>query len=236
MGGSPNGGTGRFARLTQLIRDHPLLAVASALGSLGTFAAGSAAVAGLLGAGEPPVAIGATIKPDELGLPQALSYSFETATDELSQITVRVPIGWTDALDGDGWHVRGLDPIPNGTRIGPGLNATPNVGDWKSDLRTPGVFIGASRDLLETHTPSDILNAIVFDESCVRWAHDTYTKGAYEGEVLTWNCSTAQWRLLAAEHTGSPRYVVYVQVKLVTTADVEAYNEVLRSFEVDFAE
>ncbi len=236
MGGTPNGGAGRFARLAQLVRDHPLLALASALGSLGTFAAGSAAFAGLLGAGESPVAIGATIKPDELGLPQAISYSYEATQDDRAQIAVRVPIGWTERKEGDGWHVRGLHPIPNGTRIGPGLNAAPDPAAWKADLRTPGVFIGASESILETHEPSDVLDAISFDDSCVRWARDSYRKGAYKGEVLTWNCSKAQWRLLAAEHTGSPRYLVYVQVKLVTTADVEAYNEVLRSFVVDFAE
>jgi hypothetical protein len=31
-------------------------------------------------------------------------------------------------------------------------------------------------------------------------------------------------------------YLVYVQVKLVTTADVEAYNRILETFEVDFDE
>ena len=95
MGGTPNGGAGRWARLAQFVKEHPLLAVASALGSLGTFLAGSAAFAGLLGAGGgDPQAIGVTVKPDELGLPQAISYSYVQTTDEDGQIRVRVPIGW----------------------------------------------------------------------------------------------------------------------------------------------
>jgi len=222
---------GRFARLAQAAKNHPLLAIASALGSIGTFAAGMAAVAGLLGADGTP-AIGEPIRADDLGLPKALSYSYEQVRDEERRISVQVPIAWDD-WETDGWHAHSLPPIPEGKRIGPGLNAAPNVADWKNDLRTPGVFIGASEEILRTHSPRDVLDRISFT-GCTKWARDTYSNGPFTGEVLTWNCPSAQWRLLAATPTESPSYLVYVQVKLVTTADVEAYNKILDTFEVDF--
>ena len=248
---------GRFARLAQAAKNHPMLAVASALGSLGTFAAGTAAVAGLFGAGGSG-AIGESISPGDLGLPEELSYSYKQVSDDEGRISVQVPVGWK--VLGEGWHAHELPPIAEDKLLGPGMNALPatsevekinlasnaNVGDssprlelvtslddWKTDQRTPGVFIGASEEILRTHSPSDVLDNIVFRD-CVIWAREAYTKGPFAGEVLTWNCPDAQWRLLAATPKDPPRYLVYVQVKLVSTADVEAYNKILTTFEVDF--
>jgi hypothetical protein len=219
-----------MSRLAQLVRDHPLLAVASALGSLGTFAAGTAALAGLLGAGQPST-IGEAIRADELGLRPEIPYSYEQVSDDSGRITVEVPIGWT--VTGDGWHAEGLPPIRHDENLGPGLNATPNLDAWMTDLETPGVFIGASQKLLKTHTPRKVLDQFWFNRKCTPWARSAYRDGPFEGEIETQSCKTARWSLLAAVRSEAPRYLVYVQVKLVTTADVEALDQILDTFQLD---
>jgi hypothetical protein len=171
--------TSRFSRLAQLVRDHPLLALASALGSLGTFAAGMTAFAGLLGAGHSG-GIGEAIRVDELGLPPQIPYTYVTVSDDTGRISVEVPVGWTG--DADGWHAVDLPPVPNRKRIGPGLNAAPSVSAWRTDLKTPGVFIGASQELLRTHAPGKVLDQIFFRPDCKLWAREAYAKGPYEGD------------------------------------------------------
>lgn len=224
----------RLARLGNLVKDHPLLAVATALGSLGTFAAGTASFLGLfLGGGNSVLA--EPISAGDTSLRSGMGYEYVEVSDAKGQISVEVPTVWAD-VPGNGWHAKDLPPVPDGTIIGPGLNAAPNVEAWKNDLSTPGVFIGASREILENHSPMTILRAIPFS-GCSSTASESYTTDTFTGEILTWSCpeASAEWRLLAATPTKSRAYLVYLQMKLVSSADVEAYNKILNTFEVDFA-
>lgn len=224
MSSTPNGGAGVFARLAQLVKDHPLLAIASALGSIGTFAAGMAGVVGLFtndgGGGHG----GSTLS-------DAPPYEYARVSDNTGQISLEVPTAWA-RVEGNGWHPQSLRPIPPGKRIGPGLNATTNLAAWPVDLRTPGVFVGASRELRRSYSPNRLVRAYDF-ANCQSTATDTYASDAFTGETITWTCPGAEWRLLAGTATESPSYLVYVQVKVVTTADEEAYERILDTLELE---
>ena len=139
---------------------------------------------------------------------------------------------------GNGWHPQGLPPIRDGDLIGPGLNAAPNVAAWKrpGDFETPGVFVGASKKVLnEEYTPEKTLRGLSFD-GCKTTGSKPYTNADFTGATLNWSCPRgAQWRLVAATPTESRAYLVYLQVKLVSRADVDAFNRILGTFEVDFA-
>ena len=53
---------------------------------------------------------------------------------------------------------------------------------------------------------------------------------------MTFQCegTKTQWRRLAATPTTTRDYLMYLEAKLVTTADLEAYNKILNTFEVEF--
>jgi hypothetical protein len=225
MSEASSGGAGGWARIAQLVKNHPLLAIASALGSLGTFAAGMAGVAGLLMSGGSedgrPV------------LPPAPSYEYAEVSDRTGQLSVEVPTRWARVED-DGWHPRNLSRIPVGTYVGPGLNATTNLDAWHLDLRTPGVFLGASRQVPHSYSPKQLVGEFGFG-NCETTSAETYENDAFSGETVTLTCPGATWRLLAATPADFPAYVVYLQAKLVSTADEEAYERILDTLELDLA-
>jgi serine protease Do len=206
------------------------MAVVSVLGTIATFVVGTARVTDLVldgGTG----GIGPTI--DEALLPPASGYEYAVVSDQTGQIRVEVPTAWGH-VQGNGWHAQALDPIPEGELVGPGLNAAPNVESWRGDLRTPGVFVGASKAVLGEFDRTTILERVGFD-GCTTTKSEPYTTANFTGAIKTWTCPRgAQWRVLAAVPTESRAYLVYVQVKLVSSADVAAYNRILGTFEVDF--
>jgi hypothetical protein len=197
------------------------MTLVSILGTIATFIVGSVRVVDLVKGGEG----------DLRGAP---SYEYIEISDNSGQISVQVPSVWADT-PGNGWHTRGIRGVPDGTRVGPGLNAAPNVEAWKDDLETPGVFIGASRKLLESQSPTTLIRRTP-PAGCSSTESTTYASPAFTGEVVTFRCEEAkvEWRRLAATPTATRDYLMYLEAKLVTTADVEAYNKILNTFEVDF--
>ena len=222
-----------WVRLVALVKNHPLMAVVSVLGTLATFTVGTVRVAGLLiGGGLAP--IGDAIPSSELAAPPGAEYEYVEVSDATGQISVDVPTAWANVL-GDGWHAQGLPPLPDGRAIGPGLNAAPSVEAWRSagEFDTPGVFVGASREILKAYSPVTILQRVSFD-GCRTTGGDRYTNDDFTGATVVWSCPrSTQWRVLAATPTESRAYLVYVQVKLTSAADAEAYNRVMGTFEAD---
>jgi hypothetical protein len=236
MGAAPNGDArvadaGRFGSLVQVVKGHPVMLVLSILGTVATFIVGTARVTDLvIGSNDTPIG---PVSPDEISLPDAVAYEYARVEDESGQISVEVPTRWGHTR-GDGWHPTSFTKVPRGQRIGPGLNAAPNVEAWKEDLETPGVFIGASETLLDEYEPEEVLQQASYS-GCETVDRESYTNAEYTGAIVTWACDGgAQWRILAATPTESRSYLVYVQAKLVSKADVEAYNKIVNTFEVDF--
>jgi hypothetical protein len=207
--------------------------VVSILGTVATFIVGTARVTDLvLSDGGTPV--GETIPVSESTLPAAASYDFVRVDDETGQISVEVPSQWGNVLD-NGWHARNFPKLEQETLLGPGLNAAPNVEEWAEDLETPGVFIGASEKILDAYSPEQVLQQVSFGADCDTDSRRSYTNAEFTGAIVTWACENGtQWRVLAATPTESRAYLLYVQAKLVSAADVEAYNKILNTFEVEF--
>ena len=71
-------------------------------------------------------------------------------------------------------------------------------------------------------------------DGCRTTGGDRYTNDDFTGATVVWSCPrSTQWRVLAATPTESRAYLVYVQVKLTSAADAEAYNRVMGTFEAD---
>jgi hypothetical protein len=210
-----------WSQLPYVVRQHPIVVAISVLGTLATFIVGSVRVVDLVAG-------------PEKELVEAPSYDYVEVSDDTKQISVEVPTVWAH-VPGNGWHASSIPGVTNGTRVGPGLNAAPNVDAWMNDLETPGVFIGASRQLLERHTPSTLLRRTP-PAGCASTGSETYASANFTGEVVTFQCegTKTQWRRLAATPTTTRDYLMYLEAKLVTTADLEAYNKILNTFEVEF--
>jgi hypothetical protein len=225
---------GRWGKLVQVVKNHPLMAVVSVLGTIATFIVGTVRVTGLVvGAGTAPIAD--AIPVNEVRLPPAAAYEYVSVSDDSRRLSVEVPTTWGNVF-GNGWHPQSLPPIRDGEVIGPGLNAAPAVAAWRSDtdFETPGVFVGASERILDHYTPTTILQRVSF-AGCRTSRSSSYTNADFTGAIVIWSCPEGvQWRVLAATPSESRAYLVYVQVKLVSSADVEAYNRILGTFEVDF--
>jgi hypothetical protein len=227
--------SGRWVRLVHVVKHHPLMAVVSVLGTLTTFVVGTAKLTGLV-VGSGAVSLGPVIPVSEIGPVPGSSYGYVTVSDETGQISVDVPTAWGNVLR-NGWHAHGLPPFPEDAPLGPGVNAAPNVAAWKraGDFRTPGIFVGASETVIDEYAPDELLQRVSFGDECQSAGGAPYTNDDFAGATLTWTCPNgSQWRVLAATPKKSHGYLVYVQVKLVSAADVEAYNRVVRTFDVDF--
>ena len=211
------------------------MTVASILGTLATLIVGSVKVSGLvLEAGIGPV--GEPIPVSELPpTPSSRTYKYVGVRDETGQIFMDVPSRWATNVFDNGWHAHGLPPIPEGRVIGPGLNAAPNIDSWRKpgEFATPGVFIGASRKILDTYQPQNILHDVRF-KGCTDTGIVPYRNADFTGATVTWSCPRGTlWRVLAATPTETRAYLVYIQFKLVSAADADAYNRILSSFDAD---
>jgi hypothetical protein len=229
-----DGGTvapaGRLGGFVRVVKEHPLMLTVSILGTIATFIVATARLTDLVVGGGGSTPVGDTIS--DSTLPSAGEYEYTRVTDDSGEISVEVPTRWGN-VQGNGWYARAFPELA-GQRIGPGLNASPNVDAWREDLETPGVFIGASQEILDEYTPEEVLRTVSYD-GCETTDRKTYANADFTGAIVTWDCEgDAEWRILAATPTESRSHLVYVQAKLVSSADVEAYNKILNTFEVSF--
>jgi hypothetical protein len=157
----------------------------------------------------------------------------QVVRDDTGDISVLVPDSWT-SVEGDGWHPMDLPPFPNGTDIGPGLNASTNVSAWFQNLTTPGIFAGASSSLPAAgYTPDTLLQHIGFN-GCAYSSSQPYAISQWTGTLDTLTCtnsSTRWWDIAMWPQDHS--YIICVQIKIVTQADETAGNQALASLSVN---
>jgi TIR domain len=153
-------------------------------------------------------------------------------TDNTGAISVVLPKSWGDVI-GDGWHPR-FPGLFNGTLIGPGLNAAPNVGKWFNDLTTPGVFVGASKLLVTEHyNPKSILSAMA--TNCDFASRQPAASHGLTGYREMWTCpkSTTRWETVAL-WPRSHSFIAFIDLKIVTPADQASGNRALTSLSVRY--
>jgi hypothetical protein len=153
-------------------------------------------------------------------------------TDNRGAISVVVPRAWGDVL-GNGWipqeHISG---ITYGTRIGPGLNAAPNIGAWFKDLTTPGIFVGASQLLVKAgYNPVTALSAIASpcDFSSTRPAASHGLTGYQD----IWTCphSTTRWQTVAL-WPRNHSFIAFIELKIVAPVDQASGDRALASLSI----
>jgi len=152
-------------------------------------------------------------------------------TDNSGAISAVVPQSWGDIV-GNGWHPH--ETPFNGSYIGPGFNATPNLGNWFNDLVTPGIFIGASKLLITEHyNPVTALGT--FAPSCNFSSSELVTADKLTGYRDIWTCpkSTTRFETIAMwpkDHS----FIAFIELKIVTPVDEADANRVLATLSIRY--
>ena len=147
--------------------------------------------------------------------------------DDSNALYVEVPVEWSD-VDGSNW----LDD-EDGTVLGSELMASTNLAGFSSDYVTPGVQIIASAglggqemgslvDFFDFSTDCTLDGRYDYEDPLFNGVYDLYTDCAGEGSVII---------VLAAE-PADRAYATIVLVQAVTSADLDALDHILNTFNV----
>lgn len=158
---------------------------------------------------------------------QGESYGeYVTITDNSGALSVSVPATWSD-VDGSGWTVEG-------ETIGAGLSAAPDLSGFNGTWSTPGMFFGASTSLVQEMNEQAILDAIDYSDSCTYDGRFDYADQLYTGYYDQYsNCGGQGTLFIVLSAAPQDRsFITLVMVQALTSADVEALDNILNSFVV----
>lgn len=162
---------------------------------------------------------------------QGGNYSeFVTVTDDYGAIQVSIPTAWVE-VSGEPWY-------DDGDIIGAGITAAASIDGFNNTYEESGVFFGVSDDLarlggyiqlLDVYRPS-FMNDCSLDG---RYDYeDSAFKGAYD--VFT-NCGSGRSTIIvlsARPINNQTSILATVMVQILTDADLDALDEILRTFDV----
>jgi serine protease Do len=152
---------------------------------------------------------------------------YVTITDDSGILSLEVPTTWAD-VDGSAWTV-------DDTEIGVRLVASTDLDAFYSGWDTPGVFFGASADLVGELTLEEMLDNLDYSESCEYSGREEIPDGFYTGYFDTWiECGDAQsTAIVVGLIPETEDYLVELEIYTVTEADLDALDRILDSFYVN---
>lgn len=153
-------------------------------------------------------------------------YTFE---NEARTIRVDLPRAWSDTSTGS-WR-RGDTEVPQSIAV----VAAPNIDGFLNTWTTPGMFLGASRQLAQELTPDQLLDETAFSSECTYDSRSNYSDPLYTGKYDVWtNCGGENTALLVVAFTPEDgSFLGMVQVQVVSEADLEALDRILDTFVVE---
>ena len=169
------------------------------------------------------VATATTVGSGDVTLPTGDSYGeYVEVSDESGRLTLSVPAAWSD-VSGSAWTVDGVD-------LGPGVAASIDRQAWSSSWGVPGIFIGI--DEVRGLSVGEILDAANFEGECTLDSREPYDDGVYTGEMEFYSeCGGTTDRFVQiAASPDDGRFVGFLQVVIVTDADVEALSGIIQSW------
>lgn len=145
-------------------------------------------------------------------------------SDDTGSLYVDVPVGWTD-IDGRSWVI-------DGAEVGPAVAASPSLDAYYSTWTTPGLFFGASTELITYQTEEGLLDQFSFAGVCDSSGRDFYDDGLYTGVWETFeNCGGEGTSFVNVAAVDFERtFMMLVQMQVVTDADLEALDQALATF------
>ncbi|MCB0968874.1 MAG: serine protease, partial [Ilumatobacter sp.] len=147
---------------------------------------------------------------------------YMTVTDDTGSITVQVPTAWAQ-VDGA--------PIDLGDGVAsPSIVASPDINGYRTTWSTPGMEFLASTTLAGT-SAGDMLD-LVTPADCDSLGRTDYDDGFFVGQYENFvSCGgTDTEYVVVATNSVDGQYGVLVAVQVVTVADYEALDQIMRSF------
>lgn len=164
---------------------------------------------------------------EELGDDTSAASAYDeymTVTDDTGSITVQVPTTWTE-LDG-----ASID-LGDGL-LSPSILATPSIDGYRNTWATPGVEFLASEGLAGTD-PAEMLD-LAAPGDCESLGRTDYDDGFFVGQYENFvSCGGTDTEfVVVATNSVDGRYGVVVAVQVVSAADYEALDQIMRTFNV----
>lgn len=151
---------------------------------------------------------------------------YVTVSDSTGALQMDVPVEW-DAYDLDG-----LTEPSDGSVNGVGLGASPDEDAYNTTWSVPGVSFFAQP--VGPTSAEDFLAYYSFPDACTDGGISEYDDGLYTGQVQVWeDCGGVgtYWVVIyATPEDGSLDIVVTGQI--VSDADIEAFEQVVSTFQV----
>ncbi len=150
--------------------------------------------------------------------------------DDYGSIQISLPNAWGE-IDGSPW-------VSDGEVIGASITAAANLANFNSSYNEPGVFFGVSDDLAKYVGYAQMLDEYrtAFRAECTYLGRTPYEDSAFEGAYDLFNkCgdSTSTLIVLSARpQQNKTSFLVTLLVQMQTDADLEALDEILRTFDV----
>jgi serine protease Do len=159
--------------------------------------------------------------------PSTPGYSgFTLVTDDLGLLQMEIPQEWNE-IDGSPW-------VSDGEEIGAAIYAAPDLAGFNESYGTPGVFFGASNVLIAEYDLNTFLDTVGFTEECSLDGRYDYDDGYYVGYYdLYYDCGEPLSTIIniaAVPEDGS--FLVWVIGQLITDADVDAFSNIVDTFQV----
>lgn len=154
---------------------------------------------------------------------------YTPVTDNSGALRIEVPNEWAD-LTGNSWEI-------DGDVVGGAIVASASLDGFYESWTEPGVFFGASSELLESISFEQLLDFPEHDFSvdCTYEGRKEYQDPQYRGLYDHYsNCGgeggSTFVNLAAVPEDGA--FVIWLQMQVVTEADLEALDRMLNSFQV----
>ncbi len=149
------------------------------------------------------------------------AYDYVQITDDTGLLTVSVPSAWSD-IDGAGIELEGT--------TAPSVQASPDLDAYNGTWGTPGMFFIASASLADDD-PNLLLDTLAAAQ-CTSTGREEYSDAVFSGLFEAFeNCGETGAQVLnvvASPEDGA--YAVVVSIQVVTDADLDAVDTILRTF------
>lgn len=151
---------------------------------------------------------------------------YRTISDNSQAIFMEVPATWQD-IDGSLW-------LDEDEVLGASIGASANLDRFYSTWEEPGVFFAASRSLVGVFDEDSLLDLFTFAENCSYEERYDYRDALYSGAYDVWyDCGNVGTILIVLAVSPADRsFLGFMQVQIVSTADLEALDKIFNTFQV----
>jgi hypothetical protein len=154
--------------------------------------------------------------------------SYTKVSDDLDRISMEIPSAWND-IDTGRWLYHGKD-------VGQFIAASADLQNFYSTKKEPGVFLGASHQLVHTYGAAGLLDSEKksLSSKCKVKERKAYQDLFYTGSYDTYvECLKGNHNLIvAAATTPDHRVAILLRITVASNADLDAAAIIFKTFQV----